>query len=108
MLAPGCVGWLCPRLTRCRCRHPTSALQHELDMYDAHLRASPAAIVATKIDSGDCADNIQKLRTASMLPVLEVRYVSLCVCVRLCVGLASLTPPVSLFSVPLLVRTWTY
>lgn len=52
-----------------------SALQVELDMYDSQLRASPAAIVATKVDAGgdELSEKLARLRSSTMLPVLEVR-----------------------------------
>lgn len=44
-------------------------------MYNPDLRSSPAAVVASKTDLGDCEDNVAALRSETMLPVIEVRFV---------------------------------
>ena len=43
-------------------------------MYNPDVRASPAAVVASKVDTPGCEANVAALREATLLPVMEIRY----------------------------------
>lgn len=48
------------------------ALVNELMLYDPLLAAKPALVIANKMDAKGALEGVKKLRSASVLPVIEV------------------------------------